>query len=176
MHQDCHGYILLVIQICRAFLICVTVGNYVLFTIITSTMATILQQMGSDLTFIIGQYLTVPGNILKRKVVEVQRRYRWVCLAVDQLHHSFEWTSMAHVTYSFISILNYVLLIFRRNQNFRSIYVLWSLDIVIRFISINWFPTNIKKNVRSWSFHSVDSIHLMVIIFNFRPWIWSNPL
>ena len=135
MHQDCHDYILLVIQICRDFLICVTVGNYLLFTIITSTMATILQQMESDLTFKISQYLTVPGNILKRKVVEVQRRYRWVCLAVDQLHHSFEWTSMAHVTYSFISILNFVLLIFGRNQNFRSIYVLWSLDIVIRQIN-----------------------------------------
>ena len=152
MHQDCHGYFLLVIQICIAFLKCVTVGNYVLFTIITSTMATILQQMGSDLTFIIGQYLTVPGNILKRKVVEVQRRYRWVCLAVDQLHHSFESTSMAHVTYSYISALVYVLLIFGRIQSFRFIYATWTIDIVIRFISINWFPTNIKKSVRNYHF------------------------
>ena len=152
MHQDCHGYFLLVIQICIAFLKCVTVGNYVLFTIITSTMATILQQMESDLTFKISQYLTVPGNILKRKVVEVQRRYRWVCLAVDQLHHSFEWTSMAHVTYSYISALVYVLLIFGRTQSFRFIYATWTIDIVIRFISINWFPTNIKKSVRNYHF------------------------
>ena len=148
--EDDNAIILSISYVIRGLTNSFTIGSYLFTAIIGSAMAVALTRIQSEFKAGIEQNCIVSDSVLVRKMDEVKRHYQQILLVVEQLHYHFELIFMAHVTFSFISVINLTFSIMKGFASFNRfmIYSIWVMDSIARIWFITHIPDRIKKSVR----------------------------
>jgi len=162
------GLHLYVIYIIQSLIKSLPVGSYSIFAIIGSTMATSFHRMKLDFKMDCRNRIPADKN-LRANALKLQLFHRQICLVVDQLHHRFEWVSLAHVFFTFLSVINITFYIMNGVSSLNQLhnFITWTVEVVLRLWMISYIPDRIKMSVIFQSFqHHCDYKSLL---YYYRP-------